>query len=487
MNNTSMGRSPHISIISGGTATNELVSLFYSLSHNITYILPISDNGGSTSEVIRVIGGPAIGDIRSRLTRLIPEHHDSLRRLLSFRLSSDPVSAKREWNEIVEGSHALWGPINPATKEIIRAFFIHVHTELLKRSRMQSSSSQQFRYELANVGNLFLTGVRTFVGSLDSAIELFARMTGVHSMTQVLPCINTNFTYHISALLENGVIITGQSQISHPSEGCENKLSVPSREFLVAASPTDIPTPDFNFNQSVNLSINDLTLNTPSFSQDPTFNEPGPELEFNVSRASSICSSSSEQNIPQYTHPELKKSQLHFNKSSTIEPLKSPIERIFYISPYGEEILPTAHNRVTTSILQADAVVYSIGSLMTSVIPVVILKGVGRALLNSTAKSKILLLNGCHDRETEGMDAEQFIESIVTSALYSMGKKPDPNIAWTPYVTHLVHLKDSQIEVNKHRLTERGIICVEVDRLQDSDYYDPVGLEEVLRDIVNSS
>jgi hypothetical protein len=39
-------------------------------------IIPISDNGGSSSELIRVFGGPGIGDVRSKsfLSRLwIPE------------------------------------------------------------------------------------------------------------------------------------------------------------------------------------------------------------------------------------------------------------------------------------------------------------------------------------------------------------------------------------------------------------------------------
>ncbi len=30
-------------------------------------IIPISDNGGSSSELIRVFGGPGIGDVRSEL------------------------------------------------------------------------------------------------------------------------------------------------------------------------------------------------------------------------------------------------------------------------------------------------------------------------------------------------------------------------------------------------------------------------------------
>lgn len=31
-------------------------------------IIPISDNGGSSSELIRVFGGPGIGDVRSELS-----------------------------------------------------------------------------------------------------------------------------------------------------------------------------------------------------------------------------------------------------------------------------------------------------------------------------------------------------------------------------------------------------------------------------------
>ena len=36
----------------------------------VAYILPVSDDGGSTAEIVRVLGGPAVGDIRSRCLRL---------------------------------------------------------------------------------------------------------------------------------------------------------------------------------------------------------------------------------------------------------------------------------------------------------------------------------------------------------------------------------------------------------------------------------
>lgn len=44
-------------IISGGTGGNAICSAFT----NACYILPVSDDGGSSSEIIRVLGGPSIG------------------------------------------------------------------------------------------------------------------------------------------------------------------------------------------------------------------------------------------------------------------------------------------------------------------------------------------------------------------------------------------------------------------------------------------
>ena len=62
--------SPRLVIFSGGTAANNLVDVFDEVATKrqcaLSYIIPISDNGGSSSELIRVFGGPGIGDIRSR-------------------------------------------------------------------------------------------------------------------------------------------------------------------------------------------------------------------------------------------------------------------------------------------------------------------------------------------------------------------------------------------------------------------------------------
>lgn len=56
-------------VFSGGSAANNLVDIFADMARKrscgLSYVIPISDNGGSTSEIVRVFGGPGIGDIRS--------------------------------------------------------------------------------------------------------------------------------------------------------------------------------------------------------------------------------------------------------------------------------------------------------------------------------------------------------------------------------------------------------------------------------------
>lgn len=44
----------------------------------MTHVLPVSDDGGSTAEIVRVLGGPAVGDIRSRCLRLADDSNEEV-------------------------------------------------------------------------------------------------------------------------------------------------------------------------------------------------------------------------------------------------------------------------------------------------------------------------------------------------------------------------------------------------------------------------
>ena len=56
---------------------------------------------------------------------------------------------------------------------------------------------------------------------------------------------------------------------------------------------------------------------------------------------------------------------------------------------------------------------YSCGSLYTSVVPCLAIKGVGLAIAQSrTLKWKVMLLNSKTDRETAGMTATDFVTAM---------------------------------------------------------------------------
>ncbi|KAL8392985.1 hypothetical protein RB595_002974 [Gaeumannomyces hyphopodioides] len=408
-----------IVVISGGTAANFLVDVFNLIiqkrSCPLSYVIPISDNGGSSSELIRVFGGPSVGDIRSRLVRLIPsqtdngdEENTALRALFEHRLSADPTQAKAEWLEIVEGSHLLWSFISSPKRELIRSVLNTLNLEIVKRSRPTSL----FNFSKASVGNMFLTGARIFSGSFEAAIYLLSIICRIPTSVSVLPSINSNFTHHIAASLEDGTTLTGQVAISHPSE----PTAVPD-----AGGASGVGTA-FGGGAAAAMAAEDATL-------------PG---SLSVLRSPNIS----------------------FSKDDE-EDLPARIGRVWYINPYGHEIWPVANPKVLAALRACDTVVYSIGSLYTSIIPNLILRGVGAAIAgdatdgggdgsgSAAARRKVLILNATVDRETgprsDPMDAVDFVKALacaaassLQAAVMSTADVADDEIR--RYVTHLVYL-----------------------------------------------
>merc|ERR1711939_803872 len=377
-----------IVIFSGGSAANSLVDVFEAVRVNkdcpLSYVIPISDNGGSSSELIRFFGGPGIGDVRSRLVRLIPAsppspERDAISTLFNHRLSStSSIEAAEEWQAIVAGTAELWHGIPFAKKELIRAFLNTLNMELLKRSRPPTST---FDYSGASIGNLFLTGARLFTGSFEAAIYLLSSICAVPSSVSVFPVLNTNFALHIAAGLADGTVITGQNSISHPSEP-------------TAAVPGE---PKFSPNGRPRSNSDDENK-----AEDA--NGPG-------------------------TLPSLRKPAIAFSKDQE-EDLPSRIERLWYINPYGQQITIPANPRVLEALRKASCIVYSIGSLYTSIIPSLILGGVGEAVASPAIRSKILILNGTIDRETgpssDPYTALDFVGAIANACCESRGlPKPE--------------------------------------------------------------
>jgi hypothetical protein len=64
-----------IVVFSGGSAANNLVDVFKTVREDkkcpLSYVIPISDNGGSSSELIRVFGGPGTLPRNIRRTQIL--------------------------------------------------------------------------------------------------------------------------------------------------------------------------------------------------------------------------------------------------------------------------------------------------------------------------------------------------------------------------------------------------------------------------------
>ena len=403
-------------VFSGGSAANNLVDVFKIVTETsqspLSYVIPISDNGGSSSELIRVFGGPGIGDVRSRLVRLIPQNEDdpeknALRAFFNYRLPMDSVAARHEWLDIVEASHQLWNDISSEKKELIRSFLNLLNLEIVKRARPSST----FNFSRASIGNMFLTGARLFSGSFESAIYLLSSICRVADNVSVVPAINTTFTHHISAGLANGTTIAGQNAISHPSE------------------PTAVPTSSGPRDVHEHDSIEDANL-------------PG-------------------------SLPTLRKPNISFSKAAE-EDLPARIERLWYINPYGQEICLNANPKVIDALDSAQCVIYSIGSLYTSIVPSLILRGVGEAIASPSIRYKILILNSTIDRETgpstNPYSAKDFIAAIAKACSESRGySEPISPNELKAYVTHLIHLSGPNTpRVDKDELASLGIESIKV-------------------------
>ncbi|KAM5578714.1 hypothetical protein ABKV19_008830 [Rosa sericea] len=57
---------PSLLAFFGGTAFNGVVKDLKTFTTRFPQVLPVSDDGGSTAEIVRVLGGPVVGDVHVR-------------------------------------------------------------------------------------------------------------------------------------------------------------------------------------------------------------------------------------------------------------------------------------------------------------------------------------------------------------------------------------------------------------------------------------
>ncbi|KHN41363.1 Hypothetical protein glysoja_047542 [Glycine soja] len=93
-------RMPALLVFSSGTAFNGVVEELKNFTTRVAHVLPVSDDEGSTGEIVSVLGGPAVRDICSKCLRLFDQstiEAFTVRNLAGHRLPLDPLQAKSEW------------------------------------------------------------------------------------------------------------------------------------------------------------------------------------------------------------------------------------------------------------------------------------------------------------------------------------------------------------------------------------------------------
>ena len=430
------------------------------LTTRVSYVLPVSDDGGSTAEIARVLGGPAVGDIRSRCLRLAdadaaPEAR-AVARLLAHRLPSSSSSsspspsssspspappsasasssaqrlAREDWRRVVEGTHPLWTGVSEPYKHLIRSFLVHFHSEVLR-----APLGATFDWRGGSVGNFFFAGARLFFRSLEAAAFLFCRVARAPEGAAVLPAVATESALALAAVLEDGSVLVGQNEISHPSSGRSPGGARGGSISRACSSAVEGASDDGG---AVGVGGGGATSGEDDDEDDGDDCEtPSPAAVDKESPAARA-------------------------------PLPSPVSRIFYLPPDDggrhvaweaggggggdaaanatataspprresssssaeaaataaaslvAEVFPAPNPRVLAALGAAEGVVYGMGSLYTSIAPSLILEGVGEAVA-AVRGPKVLLLNGSLDRETSLAPSSAASASSSSNVLSSSG------------------------------------------------------------------
>ena len=452
-------------VFSGGTAFNTVAhELQRELTTSVAHVLPVSDDGGSTAEIVRVLGGPAVGDIRSRCLRLSDDSTSEARAvkaLLAHRVASCvagkpdasaaevALAARNEWLAIVEGDEGgtvLWEGISAPYRDTIRAFLVHFHVNILRHA------TERFDFTGLSVGNAFFAGARLFFRSMNAAIFMYSRVSGIPPESRVLPAVVTEERLAIGVELEDGTHIRGQHNISHPSDGEEGEEGEEGEARSAGRGGESATSEGDSGGEGV-----------------------GGAGEGR--KGGGTKKDKAKDKKDKKKGKRAKTASVKVAKGGPVAKTRSPIARLVYLfhdvnQPANwwddkQRVHPEANPEVLSAIDGAGCVVYGMGSLYTSVVPTLILDGVGEGIVDRVCP-KVLLLNGWHDRETSwvsvdpatgeaterAMDAAGYVRAICEAldcsyARTAPGEHPP---AVHDYVTHLLYPDGCEVAVDPARL-----------------------------------
>jgi CofD-related protein of GAK system len=193
---------PRILFLSGGSALRSLCRVLKQYTHNSEHLITAFDSGGSSAQLRRAFGMPAIGDLRNRIVALADESvrgNPQIYRLFTHRLatSAPAEDLARELEKLVSGEATLVAAIPESMRRIVQT-----HLRLFAEHM-----PADFDLRGANLGNLLLAGgYLSQSRDLESVLFLFSKLLEVRGMVR---CI-VDDDLHLCAELADGTRVVGQ-------------------------------------------------------------------------------------------------------------------------------------------------------------------------------------------------------------------------------------------------------------------------------------
>lgn len=114
--------------------------------------------------------------------------------------------------------------------------------------------------------------------------------------------------------------------------------------------------------------------------------------------------------------------------TNAVERPRLPIQRLTIVDcehQTAKDVRVSGNPRALEQLRQADVIIYSIGSFYTSIIPNLLVDGIGKAIRQAKVP-KVLLANAVQDDETRGLSVSDLANEIVR---YAASNDPEPGNA----------------------------------------------------------
>jgi uncharacterized cofD-like protein len=186
-----LARGPRIVAIGGGTGLSTLLRGLKEHTSNLTAVVTVADDGGSSGVLRAELGIPAVGDIRNCVVALA-DAEPLMGRLLQYRFpGSGPATTS---------------PIDPDKASAADAAAVPIDGPFAAAEAGLGGHA---------VGNLLLAAlVQLERGDFEQGVREMNRVLAVRG--SVVPATGTVLTLH--ARLENGAELEGQSRIAHTTD-----------------------------------------------------------------------------------------------------------------------------------------------------------------------------------------------------------------------------------------------------------------------------